>query len=134
MSSPYPAEDAHAGNGILAVQRRGRACGSPLWGSASIRSRRFLGNLRKLSAHLLNDSGGREMRQQEAGDQHRPDDCLCAVHGEIPGHTNQRKECRDNTLDRELQHLDHSYCGRADTQSNQFCPYSNAPVAEKREA
>ena len=39
----------------------------------------------RFSADLLHKIGGREMGQQQGGDQYGTDDGLCAIQGEIPG-------------------------------------------------
>jgi hypothetical protein len=65
-----------------------------------------MGHAFRFRADLLHKIGGREMGQQQGGDQDGTDDGFCAIQGEIPGGADEWQQGGNDTLDRKLEQFD----------------------------
>jgi hypothetical protein len=61
-----------------------------------------MGHAFRFGADLLHKIGGREMGQQQGGDQYGTDDGLRAIQGEISRGADERQQGGHETLDRKL--------------------------------
>jgi hypothetical protein len=90
-----------------------------------------MGHAFRFRADLLHKIGGREMGQQQGGDQDGTDDGFCAVQGEIPGGADEGQQGGNDTLDRKLEQFDRADAGGAYTEGDQFGPDRDPAVAEQ---
>jgi hypothetical protein len=74
---------------------------------------------------------GREVGQNQGGDQQGTEDGFCAIQGEISSHANQGQDGSNDALDWKLQQFNRADSGSTYPKGDQFAPDRDPAVAEQ---
>jgi hypothetical protein len=90
-----------------------------------------MGHAFGFGADLPHKVGGREVRQDQGGDEYRTDNGLGSVQGKVSGGSDKRQQGGNHSLDRKLQQLNRTDPGSAYSEGDQFGPDWNPAVTEQ---
>ena len=77
-----------------------------------------MGHAFRFGADLPHQIGGREVRQQEGGDDYGTDDGLSPIQREISGRSDQGQQGCEDAFERKLQQLNRADAGCADAEGD----------------